>query len=270
MTLTKKRPLSYTINKRLFKEKGNEKIEAVILTALGVGGATVIGALIGFFLKGILDKHKQLTLGFAGGVMIGAAVLGLLLPAIEYSGSGVSLALVFVMIFIGAALINITDAFFSKHEKCLNLHKKDNNALLFVLAIAIHNLPEGISAGVGFGTGDTGTAIFIALGIALQNIPEGMIIISPMLSLGYSKGRTLFYAAMTGVIEIIGTFIGYYAVSFSNAILPFFLSFAGGIMLYVTLFETLPDALNERTARLKAVYSAIIGFCIMLLLDILL
>ncbi len=248
---------------------GNFKIEAVIITALGVGGATVVGALIGFFSSGFIKKHKSITLALSGGVMLGAAILGLILPAIEYS-VGADIILVFVMIFAGAFIINLIDTFFEKFKKQSKNSKNDNKALLFVLAIAIHNLPEGVSAGVGFGTGDTRAALFIALGIALQNIPEGMIIISPMLSLGYSKRRTLFYATLTGVIEIIGTLIGYYAVTFSSLILPYALALAGGIMLYVTLFDTLPEALLPHDKRLFAVYSVIVGFCIMLALGVLL
>ena len=103
-----------------------------------------------------------------------------------------------------------------------------NKVLLFVMAIAIHNLPEGIAAGVGFGTGNMSEALVIAGGIALQNIPEGMIIIAPMLATGMKKGRTFLIALATGVVEVVGTLLGYFAVSISTAVLPFALAFAGG------------------------------------------
>ena len=133
------------------------------------------------------------------------------------------------------------------------------------MAIAIHNLPEGIAAGVGFGTGNTSEALTIAGGIALQNIPEGMVIIAPMLASGMSKKRTFFAAAMTGVIEVIGTFLGYFAVSISTAILPFALAFAGGTMLYVISDEMIPETHHEGTRG--ATYALLLGFCVMLIMD---
>jgi len=144
-----------------------------------------------------------------------------------------------------------------------------NKVLLFVIAIAIHNLPEGIAAGVSFGTGDSLQALTVAGGIALQNIPEGMVIIGPMLSSGMSRSRTFIIAAMTGVVEIIGTFIGYFAVSISTAILPFALAFAGGTMLYVISDEMIPETHAHGNER-GATYALLIGFCFMLAFDVLL
>jgi ZIP family zinc transporter len=144
-----------------------------------------------------------------------------------------------------------------------------NKVMLFVLAIAIHNLPEGIAAGVGFGAGNTAEAFLIAGGIALQNIPEGMVIISPMLAAGISPKRTFLYAAMTGLVEVVGTLIGYFAVSISAAILPFALAFAGGTMLYVISDEMIPETHAHGSER-GATYSLLIGFCLMLVFDVLL
>ena len=141
--------------------------------------------------------------------------------------------------------------------------------LLFVLAIAIHNLPEGIAAGVGFGTGNITDALVIAGGIALQNIPEGMVIIAPMLAAGMSHRRTFIIAIITGVVEVVGTLLGYFAVSVSTAILPFALAFAGGTMLYVISDEMIPETHADGNKR-GVTYSLLIGFCLMLVLDILL
>jgi ZIP family zinc transporter len=141
--------------------------------------------------------------------------------------------------------------------------------LLFVTATAIHNLPEGIAAGVSFGSGDATQAFLIAGGIALQNIPEGMVIIGPMLSSGVSPKKTFFLAAMTGVVEVVGTFIGYFAVSISQAILPFFLSFAGGTMLYVISDEMIPETHAHGEQR-GATWALLAGFCVMLVTDVLL
>ena len=148
------------------------------------------------------------------------------------------------------------------HENNASLNK----IMLFVMAIAIHNLPEGLAAGVGFGAGDVGNAITVALGIALQNIPEGMVIISPMLLAGVSKKRTLLIASFTGFVEVIGTFIGYFAASISIAILPFALAFAGGTMLYVISDEMIPETHSHGYERM-ATYALLVGFIVMLFMD---
>ena len=150
-----------------------------------------------------------------------------------------------------------------------NASAEQNKILLFVLAIAIHNLPEGIAAGVGFGGGDTTNAFLIAGGIALQNIPEGMVIIAPMLASGISKRRTFFIASMTGLVEVIGTFIGYFAVQVAEVILPFSLAFAGGTMLYVISDEMIPETHAHGSER-GATYALLAGFCLMLVFDFLL
>jgi ZIP family zinc transporter len=141
--------------------------------------------------------------------------------------------------------------------------------MLFVMAIAIHNLPEGIAAGVGFGSGDVSRAFLIAGGIALQNVPEGMVIIAPMLAAGVRPGKTLFIAMLTGVVEVVGTLIGYFAVSFSTMILPFALAFAGGTMLYVISDEMIPETHSHGSER-GATYALLVGFCLMLITDTLL
>ena len=144
-----------------------------------------------------------------------------------------------------------------------------SKVLLFVTAIAIHNLPEGIAAGVGFGSGDTSRALMIAGGIALQNIPEGMVIIGPMLASGVSPKKTFVCAMLTGLIEVVGTLLGYFAVSIASAILPFALAFAGGTMLYVISDEMIPETHSHGSER-GATYALLVGFCIMLATDVLL
>ena len=134
-------------------------------------------------------------------------------------------------------------------------------------AIAIHNLPEGIAAGVGFGSDNVSQAIMIAGGIALQNIPEGMVIIGPMIAAGVSARKTFMCALITGLVEVIGTLLGYFAVSFSAAILPFALAFAGGTMLYVISDEMIPETHAHGSQR-GATYALLVGFCLMLVMDV--
>ena len=137
------------------------------------------------------------------------------------------------------------------------------------MAIAIHNFPEGLAAGVGFGSGNTAHALLIAGGIALQNIPEGMVIIAPLLATGVKPKRTFLIAAFTGAVEVIGTFIGYFAVTISTAVLPFGLAFAGGTMLYVVSDEIIPETHAHGHQR-GATYALLVGFSIMLISDLLL
>ena len=249
-------------------------MEFVLLTAIGVGGATIIGAVIGFLFRGISHKVSDIVLSFAAGVMLAAAVLGLVLPSLEYGGK-FGLLITVAGIFTGAFCLNLIDKLVPHLHKMvgndIESHKSANldKVLLFVAAIAIHNLPEGIAAGVGFGSGDTAQALIIAGGIALQNIPEGMVIIGPMLAAGVSPKRTFFYAAMTGVVEVIGTLIGFFAVSVSTAILPFALAFAGGTMLYVISDEMIPETHAHGSER-GATYALLVGFCVMLTTDVLL
>ena len=246
----------------------------VLLTALGVGGATVIGAAAGFLFKRASHKFSDIVLSFAAGVMLAAAVLGLILPSLEYGGQ---YGLIFTVagIFAGAACLNLIDKLVPHLHKLMGPDiEAHNNAnlsrvLLFVTAIAIHNLPEGIAAGVGFGSGDTAQALLIAGGIALQNIPEGMVIIGPMLAAGVSPRRTFVCAMLTGLVEVVGTLVGYFAVSVSAMILPFALAFAGGTMLYVISDEMIPETHAHGSER-GATYALLVGFCVMLITDVLL
>ena len=249
-------------------------MELVLLTALGVGGATVIGALIGFIFKNISHKFSDIILSFAAGVMLAAAVLGLIVPSLECGGK-YGILITVAGIFVGAVCLNLIDKLVPHLHKIVGVEPEShhnanlNKVLLFVLAIAIHNLPEGIAAGVGFGSGDTTQALIIAGGIALQNIPEGMVIIAPMLAAGISPRKTFILAMITGFVEVIGTLIGYFAVSISTAILPFALAFAGGTMLYVISDEMIPETHAHGSER-GATYSLLVGFCVMLVTDVVL
>ncbi len=249
-------------------------MELVLLTAAGVGGATVFGALIGFIFKKLSHKFSDIIISFAAGIMLAAAVLGLVLPSVEYGGK-FGLLYAVTGIFTGALCLNLIDKLVPHMHKIIGVDTEEHpnanlsKVLLFITAIAIHNLPEGIAAGVGFGSGDTSQALLIAGGIALQNIPEGMVIIAPMLAAGASPKKTFILAMLTGVVEVVGTFIGYFAVNVSQAILPFALAFAGGTMLYVISDEMIPETHAHGNQR-GATYALLVGFCVMLVSDVLL
>ena len=254
-------------------------MDLVLLTALGVGGATAVGALVGFGFRKISHRFSDIVMSFAAGIMLAAAVLGLILPAVEHGeaqfGLGWALFIAIVGIFVGALCLNLIDKLVPHLHRLAGVEPESHNnanlgkTMLFLSAIAIHNLPEGIAAGVGFGSGDTAGAMVIAGGIALQNIPEGMIIIAPMVASGIRPKRALVLAMLTGLFEVVGTFIGYFAVSLASFVLPFALAFAGGTMLYVVSDEMIPETHAHGVER-GATYALLFGFCLMLILDVLL
>ncbi len=250
-------------------------MQMVLLTALGVGGSTLIGSVIGFFFRKMSHKFSDMILSFAAGVMLAAAVFGLVLPSLEYGGK-FGLPIAVIGIFVGALCLNLMDKFVPHLHRLAGVENEGHSTnanlskvLLFVSAIAIHNLPEGIAAGVGFGTENTAEALLIASGIALQNIPEGMVIIGPMLAAGISPKRTFVCALATGLVEVVGTLLGYFAVHVASAVLPFALAFAGGTMLYVISDEMIPETHAHGSQR-AATYALLAGFSLMLVFDVLL
>lgn len=252
-------------------------MKIVILTAVGVGFATVFGSFIGFALKKIPHKFNDIVLSFAAGIMLAAAVLGLIVPAVESSAGLGGLLVVIAGIMCGAVFLSMMDRVVPHLHNIAGVDKENhpdnasqlNRVILFVMAIAIHNLPEGIAAGVSFGTGNIADAITVSGGIALQNIPEGMVIIAPMLNAGVPKRRAFLIALATGLVEVVGTMIGYFVVSISVAILPFALAFAGGTMLYVISDEMIPETHSHGYEK-GATFSLLVGFCVMLAMDVLL
>lgn len=241
-------------------------MQIVFPVALGVGGATVIGAIIGFIFKGISQRFADAVLAFAAGIMLAASVLGLILPSLEYGGE-TGIYVTVAGIFVGAASMKLLDKIVPCIRKSSDSSAdgRQGKVMLFVLAIAIHNFPEGIAAGVGFGAGNGADAMLIAIGIALQNVPEGMVIIGPMLSSGIKPMKTFMIALTTGAVEVIGTLVGYFAVKIAVIILPFALSFAGGTMIYVIANEMIPE--SQSRGGFLSTFSLIGGFCLMLAVD---
>ncbi len=250
-------------------------MEIVFLSAIGVGLSTIFGAIIGFILKKPTIRFNNIMLSFASGVMLSASIWGLIIPAIEFNRFSFIIAILGV--FCGAICIDLCNKLVPHLHSITGLddghlssnEDKINKVLLFVIAIAVHNLPEGIATGVSFGTGNISDAIMVSLSIALQNIPEGMVIVAPMLSIGISKRRTLGIAFLTGASEIIGTLIGYLIISISGFILPFALSFAGGSMIYVISDEMIPETHLSKNSKGTS-YAMLLGFCLMIAISCLL
>ena len=240
----------------------------LLLTALGVGGATVAGALLGFLFPRGTHKYGDLILAFASGVMLAASVFSLIIPSVEYATSahgslGVSLTV--LGIFSGALTLTALDRI-CPEETAPRVGKIPKEVALFVLAIAIHNLPEGLAAGVSFGGESYRDTLMIAGSIALQNIPEGMVVIPPLLSSGTGRRRAFLIAAATGLVEIIGTLLGYLFVEISRGILPFALAFAAGTMLYVIAGDMLPKT-HTGAYRGRSTYAFLLGVALMVVFD---
>ena len=238
----------------------------VFLTALAVGGATMLGALGGYCFRGAADRAGgQTVMAFAAGMMLSAAVAGLILPSLAGGGPWAFPATA-AGILSGAAFLLLLERLAARMQRLSGLEggasPRTRRVLLFVAAMAIHNFPEGLAAGVGFGTEDVPRALAIAGGIALQNLPEGMVLIAPMLQAGIPPRRTLALAVSTGAVEIVGTLLGYGTVSLSAAVLPFLLAFAGGAMLYLICDDMIPACRGS-----KSLCALLTGFCFMLAMD---
>ena len=238
----------------------------VFLTALAVGGATMLGALGGYCFRGAADRAGgQSVMAFAAGMMLSAAVAGLILPSLAGGGPW-AFPVTAAGILSGAAFLLLLERLAARMQRLSGLEggasPRTRRVLLFVAAMAIHNFPEGLAAGVGFGTEDVPRALAIAGGIALQNLPEGMVLIAPMLQAGIPPRRTLALAMSTGAVEIVGTLLGYGTVSLSAAALPFLLAFAGGAMLYLICDDMIPTCRGS-----KNLCALLTGFCFMLAMD---
>ncbi len=210
--------------------------------------------------------------------MLGASTLGLIVPAFEaYTGESANIwnyLLVTAGVMAGAMFLNVLDLITPHLHHITGLdpeehrnNKSLNHVLMFVMAIALHKLPEGIAAGVSMANTVSGTADFsVSFGIALQNVPEGMVIIAPLLIAGVSKMRTLVISAAIALLEIAGVWLGYGMGSASMAFLPVMLGFAGGAMLYVTSDEMIPET-HAHGYQKQATYALLLGFLTLLLLE---
>jgi len=243
------------------------------ISAIGLCSATLIGAVLGFAVQRLPHRWNDTILGYCAGIMLAAAILGLIIPAADLCSTsqwwvvlaGVVLGAMFlnVLDFVTPHLHHITGIDPEEHQRNHSI----NRIMLFVMAIAIHKLPEGMAAGVGFNnTADLGNAWTVALGIALQNIPEGMVVISPLLLAGVKPLRTLVISTAIGLLEIVGVMLGYGLGAISEALLPLLLAFAGGAMLYVVSDEMIPET-HAHGYQKSATYALLIGFLTLLFID---
>lgn len=249
----------------------NFHMEQVWLSAAGLCGATIIGAVIGFFIKELPHKWNDTILGYCAGIMLAASTIGLIVPAFEQAGSWWVVAL---GVMVGALFLNLLD-FITPHLHTITgldpeEHKTNsslNRVLLFVMAIALHKLPEGMAAGVSLCNTDGETIDWsVSIGISLQNIPEGMVIIAPLILAGVSTMRTFIISIAIGMLEIIGVLLGFGLGNASQSLLPVMLGFAGGAMLYVTSDEMIPET-HTHGYQKQATYALLVGFMTLVLME---
>ncbi|MFW9907703.1 MAG: ZIP family metal transporter [Candidatus Thorarchaeota archaeon] len=245
-----------------------------LLASLIAGGATGLGSVPIFLRKDFSRRTLDLMLGFAAGVMLAASSFSLLVPAFE-DASVVATGWVGVFTIVGtgfllgAAFVHLTDKYLP-HEHFQKGQEGPSSKLarvwLLVIAITIHNFPEGLAVGVSFGSNDVITGVSVAVAIGLQNIPEGLAVAAPLVREGYSRKYAAGLALLTGLVEPIGGLIGVSVVTFALGLLPYGLAFAAGAMIFVVGDEMVPESHAGGNERL-ATWGLMAGFIVMMSLD---
>lgn len=220
-------------------------------------------------IKELPHKWNDTVLGYCAGVMLAASTIGLIVPAFEMTGHWWFVA---IGVMVGALFLNLLDLVTPHLHHITGLDEAEhhhnaslNHVLLFVMAIALHKLPEGMAAGVSMSEGTDGSWA-VTLGIALQNVPEGMVVIAPLLVAGVSHARTFLISTVIGLLEVIGVWLGFAMGTASQLMLPFMLGFAGGAMLYVTSDEMIPET-HAHGYQKQATYALLLGFMTLLILE---
>ena len=243
-----------------------------LIASFLAGLATGVGALPALFFKEVSDRMMSTLLGGAAGVMLAATSFSLIVPGIEHGNQlwpGYGVYAVSIGILSGAFCLDLVDRFLP-HEHFILGHEGPSSRMkriwLFIIAITIHNFPEGLAVGVGFGGGDIGGGISLAIGIGIQNMPEGLAVALPLLGLGYGRLHALLIATLTGLVEPVGGLMGVGAVSIFHPVLPLGMAFAAGAMLFVISDEIIPETHAKGRSRL-ATFGIILGFVVMMALD---
>jgi zinc transporter, ZIP family len=254
----------------------------LILTGVGAslaaGLLTGAGALPVFVVRRISAGLQDAMLGFAAGVMMAASVFSLIVPALEAAqrdhGSAVIGALVVVAgVLLGGLALWVVNERVPHEHFILGREGPPGEGLrriwLFVIAITLHNFPEGLAVGVAFGSGELGSATALAIGIGLQNIPEGLAVAVALLTLGYSRAEAVAVATATGLVEPVGGLIGVVAVTLVAPLLPWGLAFAAGAMIFVISDEIIPET-HRHNHQNQATGGLMVGFVLMMFLDVVL
>ncbi len=265
----------------VFLEGYNHVIQALFAT-LFTWGVTALGAGMVFFFKSINRKVLDAMLGFAAGVMIAASFWSLLAPAIEMSEGGVLPVWVPAVVgfLAGGIFLRIVDKVLPHLHIGLPTSEAEGiktswqRSVLLILAITLHNIPEGLAVGVAFGAVATGLpsaslagAVALAVGIGIQNFPEGAAVSVPLRREGFSRFKSFWYGQLSGLVEPIAGVIGAYAVVSMRVILPYALAFAAGAMIFVVIEELIPESQSDRNTDISTM-GAMVGFAVMMALDV--
>ncbi|RLE91980.1 MAG: ZIP family metal transporter [Thermoprotei archaeon] len=250
-----------------------ETLDPLLLAVLAGSLTTALnaaGALPVLFLKKLPEKFLDIGLGFASGVMLAASFTSLILPGIELGG----IAPAVLGILIGAYSVSLADHVIPHMHKIIGVEGKHTERLravwLFVIAVTLHNMPEGLAVGVGAGSGRAADALALAIAIGIQNIPEGLSIAFSLLSVkGSSRRKAFITSFLSGLVEFPLAIIGAVAVAYAHSILPYAMGFAGGAMIFVVSDEMIPETHRVGHER-RATYGLIIGLVTMLVLDVVL
>jgi len=251
-------------------------IELGFLASLLAGLVTAVGALPVLFGRSVSQRMNDVLLGFAAGVMLSASFFSLIIPGLEaagaiYGGTTVAAFIAVAGIVIGAGFIGFVNEYVP-HEHFFQGRQGPSpgelaRIWLFVFAITIHNLPEGLAVGVGFGGGNVARGTTLAVGIGLQNAPEGLAVALALLSIGYTKRNAFLIAGLTGLVEPVAGLLGAWAVSLSQFLLPWAMTFAAGAMIYVISHEIVPET-HRHGFENEATFGLTIGLVAMLFLDV--
>ena len=239
----------------------------VVTAAGGIAFAPFVGSVIGYFFRNISQRSYDAVIGFSSGIMLCAAVFGLIEPAIS-SGNAKSALTVTAGIAAGAVFLCVVDKVVPDINKSVGIvaENEQGRVLLLVSAIAIHHFPEGIAAGVSFGNGDASEIILVCTGIAIQNIPEGSAVAFSMFTNNASKKKAFWYSAGVAVIEIPAGIVAYLIGTCISAVLPYMLAFAGATMIIISCAELMPEAICAN--KNKALVWMLVGFVLMMILDL--
>ncbi len=255
-------------------------VQALVATIF-TWAVTAVGAAVVFLKKDIDRRALDASLGFAAGVMIAASFWSLLLPAVELGSHGTLPAWLVVTVgfLLGGFFLRLLDRLiphlhlFLPEEQAEGLPTNLRKTTLLIIAVTIHNFPEGLAIGVAFGsaaaTGGVGIAGAIALtiGIAIQNFPEGMAVSMPLRREGFSRSKSFWYGQLSAVVEPAGSVLGAALVMLSRPILPYALAFAAGAMIFVVIEELIPESQSGQHADI-ATTGALVGFSLMTILDL--
>lgn len=246
------------------------------LGSLAAGSLTAVGAIPILFGRPPSQATRDLSLGFAAGVMLAASFFSLIIPALDaaearYGAGAVVPAIVCIAILLGMGIVALMNEHLPHEHFRTGREGPESVSLrrvwLFVIAITIHNFPEGLAVGVGFGSGGIEGGLPLAIGIGLQNAPEGLAVAVALLGEGYARRRAWGIAALTGAVEPVGGLIGAGIITLSEPLLPWGLAFAAGAMLYVISHEIIPES-HRSGHQNKATLGLAVGLVIMLFLDV--